>query len=97
MMVYEGHKLYSGAIPSFEEISVDFDDGIFESLEQKLAFYSKAKTAQLVPTTEALKGIFNLTDEEAIKWFQRIQQEEYGLDPKEVEEFLTKKELGDEE
>lgn len=97
VMVYEGHKLYSGAIPSFEEISVDFDDGIFESLEQKLAFYSKAKTAQLVPTTEALKGIFNLTDEEAIKWFQRIQQEEYGLDPKEVEEFLTKKELGDEE
>ncbi|EMF0588607.1 phage portal protein [Enterococcus faecium] len=95
--VYNGNNLYNGEIPSFEEISVDFDDGIFESLDQKLEFYSKAKTAGLIPTTEALKGLFKLTDEEALKWYQKIQQEELGLDPQEAQAFLTRKELGDEE
>lgn len=92
-----GEKLYSGAIPTFEQISVDFDDGIFESLDQKLDFYSKAKTAGLVPVTEALKGIFKLTDEEAKKWFERIQSEESGLDEGEIQQFKESKILGGEE
>lgn len=62
-----------------------------------MEFYSKAKTAGLIPTTEALKGLFKLTDEEALKWYQKIQQEELGLDPQEAQAFLTRKELGDEE
>ncbi|OSH43860.1 phage portal protein [Enterococcus faecalis] len=95
--IYQGKSLYTGKIPNFEEISVDFDDGIFSNLDQKLEFFSKAKIAGLVPVTEALKGIFKLTDEEAVRWYQRIQQEEAGLDPSEIEEFRVSKELGDEE
>ncbi|MGM0238413.1 phage portal protein [Enterococcus sp. AZ103] len=93
----DGQKLYSGKIPSFEQISVDFDDGIFQSVDQKLEFFSKAKTAGLVPVTEALKGIFKLTDEEAQKWFERIQSEESGLDEGEIQAFKEEKELGAEE
>lgn len=92
-----GERLYSGNIPTFEEISVDFDDGIFESLDQKLDFYSKAKTAGLVPVTEALKGIFKLTDDEAQKWYERIQSEESGLDEGEIQAFKEQKELGADE
>lgn len=92
-----GSKLYTGDIPTFEEISVDFDDGIFESLDQKLDFFSKAKTAGLVPVTEALKGIFKLTDEEAKRWFERIQAEDAGLDDGEIQAFREKKQLGDDE
>ena len=95
--IYQGKSLYTGKIPNFEEISVDFDDGIFSNLDQKLEFFSKAKVAGLVPITEALKGIFKLTDEEAVKWYHRIQQEEAGLDPSEIEDFRVSKELGDEE
>ncbi|MGK0551060.1 phage portal protein [Enterococcus faecalis] len=94
---FKGKRLYNGIIPSFEKISVNFDDGIFESLDQKLDFYSKAKTAGLVPVTEALKGLFKLTNEDALKWYQRIQQEETGLDVAEIENYMASKQLGDEE
>ncbi|MGM0169843.1 hypothetical protein IGI39_004004 [Enterococcus sp. AZ135] len=96
-VVEGGTKLYSGEIPSYEEISVDFDDGIFESLDQKLDFYSKAKTAGLVPTTKALEGLFKLTEEEAAKWFQLIQTQETGLDQAEIQAFLEQRELGADE
>lgn len=92
-----GEALYNGEIPTFDQISVDFDDGIFGSRDQKLEFYSKAKTVGLVPTTEALKGIFKLTDEESQKWFKRIQMEETGLDSIEIDDYLEKKELGSDE
>lgn len=92
-----GKALYDGDIPTFDQISVDFDDGIFGSRDQKLEFYSKAKTVGLVPTTEALKGIFKLTDEESQKWFKRIQMEETGLDSIEIDDYLEKKELGSDE
>ena len=80
-----GRRLYTGVIPTFEQISVDFDDGIFESAEQKLKFYSNAKMAGIVPTTEAIKGVFGLTDAEALKWLKDIIQQDTMVDPAEIE------------
>lgn len=92
-----GIKLYTGEIPSFEQISVDFDDGIFESLDQKLDFFSKAKTAGLVPITKALEGIFKITEEESYEWYQLIQMQETGLNQSEIQAFMERQELGDDE
>lgn len=93
----DGKQIYTGGIPSFEQISVDFDDGIFESQDAKLEFYQKAAVAQLVPKVEAIKSIFKLTDEEAADWFNKIQAETLGLDPLEQEQASANEELGDEE
>ena len=93
----KGSKLYTGTIPTFEQISVDFDDGIFESAEQKLEFYSNAKMAGIVPTTEAIKGVFKLTDEEALKWLKMIIKQETMTDPAEQEEEAVEEEIGEEE
>jgi A118 family predicted phage portal protein len=93
----DGKQIYTGGIPSFEQISVDFDDGIFESQDAKLEFYQKAAVAQLVPKVEAIKSIFKLTDEEAADWFNKIQAETLGLDPLEQEQASADEELGDEE
>jgi A118 family predicted phage portal protein len=91
-----GGKLYTGEIPTFEQISVDFDDGIFESEEQKLKFYSNAKLAGIVPTTEAIKGVFGLTDAEAIKWLKDIIRQETMADPAEIEQQSAEDEIEEE-
>jgi A118 family predicted phage portal protein len=91
-----GGKLYTGEIPTFEQISVDFDDGIFESAEQKLEFYSNAKMAGIVPTTEAIKGVFKLTDAEALEWLKNIIQQDTMVDPAEIEQQSAEKEVEEE-
>lgn len=95
--ISKAYGLYKGAIPSDDKISVDFDDGIFESMDQKLEFYSKASTAELIPKQEAIKSLFKLTDEEATKWFAKIQSETLGLDPTEAENNAVVDEIGAEE
>nr|DAY95586.1 MAG TPA: portal protein [Caudoviricetes sp.] len=93
----EGKLVYSGAIPTMDQISVDFDDGIFESQDAKLEFYQKATTAQLVPKVEAIKSIFKLTDKEAAKWLSIIQMEAELTDPVEIQKRWEEDELGGEE
>ncbi|MGC4019201.1 MAG: phage portal protein [Muricomes sp.] len=90
-------KLYTGEIPTFEQISVDFDDGIFESAEQKLEFYSKAKAAGVIPPTKAMEGIFKITEEESMKWLKLIIQQETMVDPAEIEQEAVDEEIGEEE
>ena len=34
-------KLYSGKIPKFNEVAIDFKDGAFTSTDEKLTFYQK--------------------------------------------------------
>lgn len=89
--------LYNGEIPTDDQISIDFDDGIFESMDQKLDFFSKASTAELIPKQEAIKSLFKLTDEEAAGWFNKIQDENFRNDPQEQENEAVIEELGEEE
>lgn len=95
--IWNGKALYTGEIPSFEDISVDFDDGIFSSQDQKLDFYSKAANAGLVSKIGAIKSVFNMTDDDAVTEWQRIIAESTQLDPMEVQNYLDTKEFGERE
>lgn len=77
------NKLY--AKPKNLNISVDFDDGVFQSQDEKLEYYSKLATMRFVPNYYAAAKMLNVTEKTALKWQQEIIREEQGLDPKEQE------------
>ena len=57
------------------EVTVDFDDGVFQDKDSQLDFYGKAYNYKLIPQTEAIKRAFNLTDKEAQGWVAQINAE----------------------
>lgn len=77
-----------------EEISVDFDDGVFESKEAQMEYNTKAVNGSLMPRMEAMKRQFNLTDDEALKWMGLIATEQTMLDITEVQEFIEQRTAG---
>ena len=77
----DGQPVYSGNIPTENEISVDFDDGIFNDRHTELDFWQKVKTAGLAPETEIVKRLFDLTEEQAEKWIADIRADEIAKDP----------------
>lgn len=95
--IINGSAMYAGEIPTFEQISVNFDDGIFESRDQLLEFWSKAGTIGYAPPKEAIKAIFKLTDEQAEEWYQQVLSAQMGRDLIELEERSAQNELGAEE
>lgn len=77
----KAYGLYAGEIPTFEDIGVDFDDGIFTDKKQQLQFYGQAKQFGMVPNIEAIKRVFQLPDEVAEEWDKRIQEDQAIVDP----------------
>lgn len=78
VMIYEVVTLddASGREPlQREDISIDFNDGIFQDNESKLQFYTKAVEAGFVPLKEAIMAIFGKSEEEAEEWLEIIQRE----------------------
>lgn len=73
--------LYSGELPTHDDIEIDFDDGIFQSKGDKLKHYSQAVLSDLMPHVIAIARLHNLPIEEAEKWFKMIQQEKRGIMP----------------
>lgn len=69
--------LYTGNIPTYEQIGVDFDDGVFSDKNAELNFLGKASLNKFISKQDAIKRLFNLTDEQAKEWLQRINDEEY--------------------
>lgn len=57
------------------DISIDFNDGVFQDRESLLDFYSKAYKGKLTPQKEAIKRVFKLSDEDAQAWVDDINQE----------------------
>ena len=84
--------LYSGAVPTKDDVSVDFDDGVFNDKNSELEFLSKATLNKLMSRKEAIKRLFNLTDEQADAMVQAIAEEEY----KGSAEFAEKRAIEDE-
>jgi len=74
-------RLYNGKIPEFEEIGIDFDDGVFQSKDAMLDNYTKAVLNDLMPHTIAIARLNDLPEKEAIEWFKIIQQEKRGIYP----------------
>lgn len=58
-----------------DDISIDFNDGIFTDSQSMLDFYSQAVNHGLAPKREAIKRIFGLSEQEADAWLQRINIE----------------------
>ena len=62
-------KLYSGKIPKFNEVAIDFKDGAFTSTDEKLTFYQKL-IALGYPTPKAFEKILSLPEDEAMELYQ---------------------------
>lgn len=72
---------FDGEIPTFTDIGIDFDDGIFVDKKQQLQHYSQAKQVGLIPTVEAIERLFDLPREEAERWEQEIIKDQTEIDP----------------
>src|SRR5699024_4314492 len=72
----KAYGLYAGEIPTFEDIGVDFDDGIFQSRDSLINFYGKAKTFGIMPTVEIIKRMFDVPEETAQAWMKQIASEQ---------------------
>lgn len=91
------YNLYSGDIPSEEEIGIDFDDGVFTDKNAQLDFLSKAKQSEMIPAKEASKRLFNLTDEQAKAWIDEINKERFESSQDYYDRLSDKQQFGDEE
>ncbi|WP_321389016.1 phage portal protein [uncultured Enterococcus sp.] len=69
----KAYKLYSGDIPTAEQIGIDFDDGVFIDKEAQKNFYTSLKAAGLLPGHYVLEKVLNLPEAEAIKLYKEAQ------------------------
>lgn len=93
----DGKPLYDGEIPTFEEIGIDFDDGIFVDKNQQLDYYSKVKSSKFMPDIEIMQRLFKIPEETAIEWSKRISEEELQSNPDHAETIAAVSMLGPEE
>lgn len=75
-----------------EDISIDFNDGVFNDTKSQLDFYIKASNAGFIPDEVVLKRLFGLSDAEAKKWMLMISAKRQG-DFKDQEKAIKEMEL----
>lgn len=80
--------------PKKLDITIDFDDGVFQSKESKLDYYSKNTTLQLMPRYMAIMNIHGVNEETAVNWVKAIQREQMGLDPIEQQAQQEEEQFG---
>ena len=67
--------LYDGDIPTHTEITVDFDDGIFQDKRTKYRDYAQLKMQGMIPAVIAMERAFGITRTEAEEWYQMLLKE----------------------
>lgn len=72
--------LYTGKIPKYENIGIDFNDGVFADKNSQLEFLSKATLNGFMPKAEAIQRLFDIPEDEALEWLQRINDEALSSD-----------------
>lgn len=87
--------LYKGELPTKNDVSVDFDDGVFNDKNSELEFLSKATFNKLMSRKEAIKRLFNLSDEQATAMIEEIANEEYISSGEYAEKKATEEEFGE--
>jgi A118 family predicted phage portal protein len=60
-----GHKLYSGTLPTVDQVSVDFDDGVFTDKGATADYWIKLQTAGLCTDWQAIMHVQGVTETEA--------------------------------
>ncbi|MGR3742125.1 phage portal protein [Companilactobacillus sp. DQM5] len=68
-------NLYDGKLPTLNDISIDFDDGVFTDKKQKLDYYSQLLSSGLVSKLKAIKMVFGVTDDQAQEMLDEINEE----------------------
>ncbi|MFS1260955.1 phage portal protein, partial [Enterococcus lactis] len=67
--------IFNGNIPDIEDIAVDFDDGIFTDKSALLTYWATRIAAGLGTKVQALMALDGLTEEEAKKLAEQIDNE----------------------
>lgn len=75
-------------------VNVDFDDGVFQSKESKLDYYSKNTTLRLLPRYRAIMNVHGVDEATALQYVREIQAEEMGIDPAEQAARREEEEFG---
>ena len=69
------YNLYTGEIPTMDEISVDLDDGVFTDRNAEFDYWSKMVASGLAPKVMAIEKTLNVTEEKAREIYQVINDE----------------------
>jgi A118 family predicted phage portal protein len=72
----KSYGLYSGNIPTLEDIQIDFDDGVFLDRKSELDFLSKAMVSGLVSRRHAMKKLWNVSEEEIDEMLTELKEEQ---------------------
>lgn len=91
----QAYDLFHGDIPTFEEIGVDFDDGVFQDRNALMNFYGKAATFKFMPTVEIIQRLWKVPEEVAKEWVEQIQEE--SMEPLQILEEQEFDLFGDDE
>jgi len=76
-----GQTLYNGVIPTFEDIAIDFDDGVFTDKNTKMKHYGELVDKNLIPKLEAIQRIMGVTEQQAREWLHQIRIERVQHEP----------------
>ena len=91
----KAYRLYNGSTDV--GVNIDFDDGVFQSQDEKADYYSKLITAGLTSKLSAIQKLTGVTEKEAMKIVYEIRAENLEMDYSKQEEVSASKQLGDEE
>lgn len=78
-------------------VNIDFDDGVFQSQDEKADYYSKLITAGLTSKLSAIQKLTGVTEKEAMKIVYEIRAENLEMDYTTQEENSARNQLGDDE
>lgn len=73
--VVDGAPLYSGPIPTIDQVTVSFDDGVFTDKAASLDYWIKAAAAGLVPKRVAIARALGVPDDVAKQYAQEASAE----------------------
>ena len=71
----KAHGIYHGEIPKLEDVSVNLDDGVFTDRNAELDYWVKALASGIVSKQYAISKVLGVTDEEASKMLNEINEE----------------------
>ena len=69
------YDLYSGPIPTLENVTVSLDDGVFTDKNTQLEYYTKALASGLVSREYAIEKALGFSTEEAKKMADAVRKE----------------------
>lgn len=79
--VYNGKKLYSGPIPTVNQVTVDFDDGVFTDKSATADYWIKLQAAGLVPRYIAMSHVLGITEDQAKDYIAEMGAQSVATTP----------------